>query len=1071
MEIFKILGTIALDNQAANDGIDQTTKKAKSSSSSISTAFKKVGTVVAAAFSVKAVADFGKACFNAATTAETAFAKVTTLLADGTDTDAYFDSIKKASAETGVAVDDFSEAVYASISASVAQEDAVQFTQEAIKLAKGGFTDAATAVDVLTTAINAYGMDASDATKISDMLITTQNLGKTTVDELASSMGRIIPTANAFNVDIETLCGAYAVMTKNGIATAESTTYMNSMLNELGKSGTDAADLLKQKTGKSFAELMDMGCSLSYVLEILEDGARQNGETLNDVFGSSEAAKAASLLASQSEDLDASIIAMGESAGATEAAYDKMTSTMEEKLQRLKNKFNLLQVALGEKLSPAVGWVADKLTVLVDFLSDNLEPALQWVSATFRSVGGYLSSTFAPVIENVRLIFGKVKAAVQPMLDKLKKFASFGQYASAAASFLKNACQAIADKLAVLTGFIADNFEPVMERLQEIFQTVSEYLSGKFEPVVEGVKEIFTGLKNAIQPLVSSLKSYITSGQAASDASTFLNNALTWLKTVVKWCVEIFVSLQTAVVSVAGHLSDTFAPVAENVREIVAKLRDIFEAVKEKLSAMKDSTQEVTNKFAEYITSGGLARDATNLLKAAVEFVASALETMTDWIISAIDWLESFWTENDELKNGITAIWETIKGYFTTAWETIKLVWDAASPYFSQIWEEIKLVFSVVVDVLGACFSAAWDYIMGIWEAASGYFSEVWENIKAVFNGEIDPRTFFNNIFQAGWDAIAQCWEAAAQFFVDIWEGIKAVFSTDDGGAVLSGAFTMAWDAIELCWSFVVGYFQAIWDGICGVFSDVGQWFNDNVITPITDYFAGLGEAITALFKSAWDSICDAWNGASTWFNDTVISPVSGFFSGVAETISQPFTTAYDSIKGVWDGIAGWFQDNVISPVKSALNFSWTWPTIPMPHFGITPKGWSVGDLLNGIIPTLGVEWYAKAMDKPLLMDKPTAFGVNGDGQIMAGGEAGSEVVSGTDTLMNMISQAVAAQNAGLENALGAALDGILELLSEYMPQMAAKQLVVDGGSVATALSPIMDSTMGRTAMHKGRGN
>ena len=89
------------------------------------------------------------------------------------------------------------------------------------------------------------------------MLIQTQNLGKTTVAELSSSMGKVIPTANAYHVQFDQLCTGYAKMTANGVATAESTTYMNSMLNELGKSGTTVSDILKEKTGKSFAELME----------------------------------------------------------------------------------------------------------------------------------------------------------------------------------------------------------------------------------------------------------------------------------------------------------------------------------------------------------------------------------------------------------------------------------------------------------------------------------------------------------------------------------------------------------------------------------------------------------------------------------------------------------------------------------------------------------------------------------------------------------------------------------------------------------------------------------------------
>ena len=149
-----------------------------------------------------AVAGVGGVGLKLAADFEDAFAKVSTLLdASTTDFEAYKADIMAASDETGVSVNDFSEAVYSAISASVDAADAVDFTTSAVKLAKGGFTDTAKAVDVMTTAINGYQLSAEDATKISDMLITTQNAGKTTVDELASSMGKVIPVAAAANYD------------------------------------------------------------------------------------------------------------------------------------------------------------------------------------------------------------------------------------------------------------------------------------------------------------------------------------------------------------------------------------------------------------------------------------------------------------------------------------------------------------------------------------------------------------------------------------------------------------------------------------------------------------------------------------------------------------------------------------------------------------------------------------------------------------------------------------------------------------------------------------------------------
>ena len=141
-------------------------------------------------------------------------------------------------------------------------------------------------MDVLTTILNAYGLEATEVTNVSDMLIQTQNLGKTTVAELSSAMGKVIPTANANSVALDQLCTGYAIMTANGVATAESTTYMNSMLNELGKTGSTTDTILREKTGKSFGELMSSGSSpVSYThLDVYKRQAYGNADDFKAVI-------------------------------------------------------------------------------------------------------------------------------------------------------------------------------------------------------------------------------------------------------------------------------------------------------------------------------------------------------------------------------------------------------------------------------------------------------------------------------------------------------------------------------------------------------------------------------------------------------------------------------------------------------------------------------------------------------------------------------------------------------------------------------------------------------------------
>lgn len=298
---------------------------------------------------------------------EDSMAKVSTI-ADATEVP--MDEMQKAilnlSNQTGISSEEIAQNIYDSISAGQKTGDAVNFVSNSTKLAKAGFADAGAALDVLTTIMNAYGLKASEVTNVSDMLIQTQNLGKTTVADLASSMGKVIPTANAYGVSLDELCAGYAIMTANGVATAESTTYMNGMLNELGKSGTNVSETLKEKTGKTFKELMDSGMSLSDVLKIISDAATENNKSFGDMWSSSEAGKAGMILLGDSaENFNGVLEQMQNSAGATNTAFEKL-DTNSAKIKKATNELRNDAIDFGttlmEELAPIIENIAEKIS-------------------------------------------------------------------------------------------------------------------------------------------------------------------------------------------------------------------------------------------------------------------------------------------------------------------------------------------------------------------------------------------------------------------------------------------------------------------------------------------------------------------------------------------------------------------------------------------------------------------------------------------------------------------------------------------------------------------------------------
>lgn len=317
----------------------------------------------------------------------------------------------------GIAATDIAEAAYQAISAGQDTANAVEFAGQAAKLATAGFTSTTSAVDILTTALNAYGLSADQATHISDVLLTTQNLGKTSVDELSSSMGKVIPLAAAYNVSVENLSSGLAVMTANGIATAEATTYTKSMLNELGDTGSSVGKILQQQTGKSFAKLSADGKSLGDVLQVLYDSVGDDGTAFAGLWSSVEAGTGAlSLVSGGADKFNGVLGQMVDSAGATDTAYQTMTDTFQHSMESLQTTAENLSIDLFEAMEPglkeAANWGTDCLNTLTSALNEG-GPA-----AMLDAASGILENLTAGVVQKIP---GLASAATQ-VITKLVQY-------------------------------------------------------------------------------------------------------------------------------------------------------------------------------------------------------------------------------------------------------------------------------------------------------------------------------------------------------------------------------------------------------------------------------------------------------------------------------------------------------------------------------------------------------------------------------------------------------------------------------------------------------------------------
>ena len=491
---FSIFGNTKLDTSGVTQGISSMTVAA---GNLISDFAKSAGSQLAG---------IAKSAVSIGSAFETSLAKVTTI-ADTSklSTQQLSDQITAMSSKMGVAASDIAEATYQAISAGQDTSNAVAFAGQASKLAAAGFTSSSSAVDILTTALNAYGMSADQATHVSDVLLTTQNLGKTSVDELSASMGKVIPLAAAYGVSVENLSSGLAVMTANGIATAEATTYTKSMLNELGDSGSTVGKILQKQTGKSFAQLNAEGKSLGDVLQILYNSVGGNSTAFAGLWSSVEAGTGALSLASGGADKFNSVLAqMQDSAGATEAAYETMTDTFQHKVESLQTLAENLGISLYNSmegsLSDVAQWGIDCLTQLSTALTEGgpeamMQAAGEILSDLASGIAEQLPGLMTTGVEIITQLAEDIVAATPAMLDTA------------------------AEVLGALVQGIIDAIPDLITSATEVVTGFVDYLGDNADAIVDAgvqlMESLVTGIANNLPALITSAAGLIAKFAAA----------------------------------------------------------------------------------------------------------------------------------------------------------------------------------------------------------------------------------------------------------------------------------------------------------------------------------------------------------------------------------------------------------------------------------------------------------------------------------------------------------------------------------------------------------------------------
>lgn len=359
--------------------------------------------------------------------------------------------------------------------------------------------------------------------------------------------------------------------------------------------------------------------------------------------------------------------------------------------------------------------------------------------------------------------------------------------------------------------------------------------------------------------------------------------------------------------------------------------------------------------------------------------------------------LVTLWNTNEDFRNAVTAIWDSIK----------------------NVWESVKEAFANFVAAIGEKIEAVKVFFGNLKDAALEKFSAMKEVVLDKFS---QIKETMGTTMQAAKDTVSEK-----------LQNMKNAYSEHGGG--------------------IKGIAAAAMEGVKGYYS-AGYTFIDNLT-------GGKLSAVANKFKSKMSEAKQAVLNKISEIKNSFSNGLGNAYSTVTNilgNIKNKFSNIMDSAKNI--------VSNAINRIKSFFNFSWSLPHLKLPHISISGSF----SLTPPSVPHFGISWYKKAMDDGMIMNQPTIFGYNAkSNQFLAGGEAGSETVVGTQSLMDMIRGATHDGVVDEVHSLRLDLNTLIEFLYNWLPQLANLKLVTDTGVLAGELAPAMNEELVRIFDKEGR--
>lgn len=547
--------------------------------------------------------------------------------ATGTEIDSLRDKAKEMGAKTKFSASEAADAFTYMAMAGWKTGDMLDGIEGIMNLAAASGEDLASTSDIVTDALTAFGLSASDSGHFADVLAAASNNANTNVSMLGESFKYVAPVAGALGYSVEDVSVALGLMANSGIKASQAGTSLRSSLTRMLKPTKTMTSYMQQlgimtQDGVVTAMVNTDGSMkpLSETMTILRDKFKgltkaQQAEYAAAIFGQESMAGMLAIINASDKDFDKLTESINNAGGTAQNMADTQLNNLSGQLTILKSTLESIAISIGEILMPYVR----------DFVS-GLQSVAEWLNNASDSQKRFAVTVaaIAAAIGPILLIGGKIAGAIANLM-KLGSiisglFAEGGAFAGAGAA-IAGLAGPIAIVIAAIVGLVA--------AWKTNFGHIHEYTSD----AVESIKGIFESLKNIITGVASGAMGILRSAWE----SDFLG------------IQEIVTFFGTTFENVFEQILDTIATALEIINQLLqGDFQGAFETFTSFLQGTWERIQEIFSTFG-----AAISEIWTQIWTTVSEFFISIWDSIVQLIQEKFTQIVQFFTVT--LPAGITA--------------------------------------------------------------------------------------------------------------------------------------------------------------------------------------------------------------------------------------------------------------------------------------------------------------------------------------------------------------------------------------------------------------------------------